>query len=150
MKSGSEIRRIGKFGIVGILNTLIDFTIYNLASTALGLSLVASNLISTTVAMIFSFFANKHLVFQKSSRAWHHQVILFYVVTAFGLYVLQTGTILLLTSVWTAPLHTLVDLCHAVGVQDHDAFIIKNGAKVAGSVLSLAWNYIMYKRVVFK
>ena len=96
---GHDIVRAGKFGVVGALNTLIDFVLYNVLSTFLKLTLVQANIISTTIAMIFSFTANKKLVF-KSQGAVLKQGILFFAVTAFGLYVLQTGTIKLLTDIW--------------------------------------------------
>jgi putative flippase GtrA len=144
-----EVRRVGKFGLVGILNTFIDFCLYNLFST-LGLSLVQSNLLSTTVAMSFSFVSNKKLVFKKHSGSIMQQAVIFLVVTAFGLYVLQTGTIVLLTDVWLWPMHTLIKLTHAVGIMGYDEFLIKNGAKALATGISLTWNYLMYKKVVFR
>lgn len=144
-----ELIIIGKFGLVGVFNTLIDFVIYNLLSSN-GLTLVESNLVSTTVAMVFSFFANKRLVFKKAGGNLFREVVLFWLVSAFGVYILQTGIIKLLTDVWVSPLNDLVTLAHSAGVMGHDTFIIKNGAKIIGTVVSLTWNFFMYKRVVFK
>ena len=78
------------------------------------------------------------------------QGVVFFTVTAFGLYVLQTGTIHLLTEVWLWPLHTLVAAAHLLGVASYDDFIVKNGAKALATTISLTWNYVMYKKVVFK
>ena len=75
--------------------------------------------------------------------------IIFFAVTAFGLYVLQTGTIKLLTEVWLALMTLLLSLAHVFGITGHDQFLVKNGAKAIATVISLAWNYIMYRRVVF-
>jgi putative flippase GtrA len=147
--SASELKRVGKFAVVGLINTVIDFGLYNLLSDKAGFSLIEANIISTTVAMIFSFFANRHVVFQNKTGSLTRQVISFFLVTAFGLYVLQTGTIILLTHVWTTPVHIMVDLGHTLGIRHHDALIIKNGAKIVGTVISLTWNYIVYKRLVF-
>jgi putative flippase GtrA len=144
------IKRLGKFGIVGIFNTLIDFVIYNLLSGVIGLNLIESNIISTTVAMLVSFTANKKLVFKKHDGHLVKQAVGFYIVTAFGLYVLQTGTIHILTEVWLFPVNSFVAICHSMGINGHDEFLIKNAAKAAGTVLSLAWNFIMYKKVIFK
>ncbi len=150
--SRTEMMRIGKFGLVGVFNTLIDFVIYNLVSSHLGLSLVISNIISTTVAMVFSYLANRQLVFarSKSSRPLHHQLALFYLVSAFGVYVLQSLTIVLLTSVWQWPINVMLGVFHTFGISGSDAFLIKNAAKAVATIVSLIWNYIMYKRVVFK
>jgi putative flippase GtrA len=146
---GTEIVRVGKFGLVGVLNTLIDFTIYNVLSGKVGLSLVQSNIVSTSVAMLFSFAANRQVVFKKKPGSLIKQALTFFLVTAVGLYVIQIGTIKLLTEIWLAPIALGLAIAHAAGIVGHDQFLIKNGAKAAATVLSLTWNYIMYKKVVF-
>ena len=150
--TASEAKRVGKFGLVGVLNTLIDFAIFNLLGHFGHLNVVAANLISTTIAMAFSFVANKQMVFQRQSGSLVTQAVTFYVATAFGLYVLQTGAIHILTSVWTYPTHIAVDISHILGLGQylHDEFVIKNTAKAIGTLLSLTWNYIIYKKVVFR
>ena len=148
--SKSSIHRVGKFGIVGILNTLIDFVIFNLLTTDTGLGLVPANVISTTIAMVFSFMANKRVVFRKQDGSTVMQAVIFFAFTAFGLYVLQNGTIYILTSVWTWPINVFVATVHMLGIPDHNAFLIKNGAKAVATVVSLSWNYVVYKKVVFK
>ena len=149
LERGPELTRVSKFGIVGVLNTLIDFTIYNVLSSKVGLTLVQSNIVSTTFAMCFSFLANKHIVFKNEKGSSAKQVVLFFAVTAFGLYVLQTGTIKLLTDVWLAPVALGLAAAHSLGITGHDQFLIKNTAKAIATLVSLTWNYIMYKKVVF-
>jgi putative flippase GtrA len=148
--AAGRIKHVGTFGIVGVLNTIIDFVIYNLLSSRAGFTLVQANVVSTTIAMLFSFFANKHVVFKKKDGSHLRQAVLFFVITAFGLYVLQTGTIKLLTDVWFLPMHIVLSGTHALGLERYDQFIVKNGAKAAATIISLSWNYIMYKWVVFK
>lgn len=148
----AEVKRVGKFGLVGVLNTLLDFTIFNILGHFLHLAAVPANLISTTCAMTFSFFANKQVVFQRKGGSMLKQGIIFYTVTAFGLYVLQTGTIHILTDVWRYPTLLAVDIVHLLNLNHllSDNFVVKNAAKACGTLLSLIWNYIMYKRVVFR
>ena len=143
----SEVKRIGKFGAVGIINTAIDFTIYNLLSSKTALTLIQSNLISTTCAMIFSFFANKTVVFESRRGNPYKEALIFFAVTAFGLYVLQNGVIHLLTVNWLGPVHLATSIIHTLGLGSKlsDSFVIKNSAKAAGIVLSLTWNYLTYK-----
>jgi putative flippase GtrA len=148
----AEVRRVGKFGVVGALNTVMDFIIYNLLHFKLGWALIQANIVSTTIAMIFSFYMNKKLVFRHHHGSHLKQGIVFFAVTAFGLYVLQTGTIQLLTEVWTEPLQLLVGATHLINL-DHifsDTFIVNNCAKALGTIISLTWNYVMYKKVVFR
>jgi putative flippase GtrA len=149
-RARAQVKHVGKFGLVGIANTLLDFLIYNVLSGRFGLTLVLSNIISTTCAMIFSFYGNKTLVFAKRDGSMFKQAVAFYAVTAFGLYVLQTGTIHLLTQVWLWPVQTGLSFVHMLGFEGHDEFLVRNGVKAAATVLSLSWNYVMYKKVVFR
>ena len=149
--AGSDLARVSKFSAVGIVNTAIDFGLYNVMFAVFGLSIIVANLISTTVAMVFSFFANRHVVFEAGHGRAARQAVLFLVTTAFGLYVLQLGIIKLLTDVWTGPLTIAVTVVHGAGLTHlSDRFIRFNGAKAIGTVASLIWNYFVYKRVVFK
>lgn len=144
-----RLAQASKFGAVGALNTIIDFVIYNVLSSAVGLGLVQANIVSTTIAMAFSFTANRRVVFTDHSGSMRRHAVGFIAVTAFGMYVLQTGTIHLLTDVWLWPMHTLVAVAHTLGITGHDSFLIKNGAKAVATVVSLSWNFVMYKKVVF-
>jgi putative flippase GtrA len=146
----SRMKRVGKFGAVGAANTLLDFVLYNILSSGFRLSLVEANIISTTVAMVFSFTANKKLVFKKHDGSIARQALMFYAVTAFGLYVLQSATIHFLTEIWLTPVNTIVASFIWAGVTGHDQFLIKNSAKAVATFISLSWNYVMYKKVVFR
>ena len=148
---GRNYARAGKFGAVGILNTAIDFGIFNLMFAVFGAGILVANVISTTIAMIFSFFANRHVVFKASDGSAMKQALWFFVVTAFGLYVLQLGILHLLTSWWTAPLTLVVAIAHSLGLGHvlSDRFIRNNSAKAVATVASLIWNYYTYKMVVF-
>jgi putative flippase GtrA len=102
------------------------------------------------VAMVFSFIANKQMVFEKRSGSLTRQAATFFLATAFGLYVIQNGIIILLTQVWLDPVHLGVAAAHLVGLRHDDGFVIKNTAKIIGTIASLIWNYYLYKLVVFK
>lgn len=129
----SAVKQASKFGLVGILNTGIDFAIFNLGHSIFGLGTVTANVISTTIAMIISFMINRHYVFTGSSNRAVRQAILFLVVTALGLYILQNGVIYIVT---TYVLHS-------------NDIVASNIAKLVGTVASLVWNFILYKLVVF-
>lgn len=149
--AAADLGRAGKYGIVGILNTAIDFGLLNLLHSQFGLSIVQANLISTTVAMITSFLLNRKYVFSEHDRSiWRHGLS-FLVVTAMGLYLIQTFIIHILTVTWVAPLHAAVRLVHTVGLGGifSDNLVITNGAKVVATVATLIWNFMLYKKVVF-
>jgi putative flippase GtrA len=149
-RHAARIKRVGKFGIVGVLNTLLDFLIYNVLSSEFGLGLIQANIISTTVAMISSFFANKKLVFRAHHGSVAKQAIMFYAVTAFGLYIIQNGVIHLLTDAWLWPTQMGLMAFHLLGINGHDAFLVKNGAKAVATLASMIWNYTMYRKLVFR
>jgi putative flippase GtrA len=151
--SGVLLERITKFGVVGILNTAIDFLLFNiLSSKKVGWGKIAANTASTTAAMIFSFFFNKTFVFGADGGNVTLQVVEFFIVTMFGLYILQNLVIWFLTTVWTFLPELAVKI---VGVLRLNRvfkrdFVIKNSAKVAATLVSLTWNFILYSKVVFK
>ena len=124
-----------RFALVGGINTVIDFGIL-FSLVYLGLDKIPSNFISTSVAFIFSFFANKTFTFKSKTGNAKREFILFIIVTLFGLWVLQPLVITTMSHLLT-PLH------------------VKEGAlllmsKLVATVVSLIWNYIMYSRFVFK
>lgn len=124
-----------RFLLVGGTNTVIDFGLLFLLR-AFGLPTIPANIISTTSAFCFSFFANKKFTFKTTDTNVKREVVLFIVVTLFGLWVLQTIVIALV-----APLLSTV-------MPSMDMALL--GAKLVATVVTLTWNYIMYSRVVFK
>jgi putative flippase GtrA len=120
--------------MVGGVNTLIDFGILFLLK-ALGLPTINANIISTTVAFCFSFFANKKYTFKTVGSNLKREIILFVVVTLFALWVLQTIVI-----------NTVqIGLAHS-GL---DSQLILFIAKILAVCVTLVWNYTFYSRLVF-
>jgi putative flippase GtrA len=123
-----------RFVAVGGVNTVIDFGLLFLLK-ALGLPTISANIISTTTAFCFSFFANKKYTFKTADTDVKREVILFIIVTLFGLWILQSFTIQGVTQLISGFLPSQTTL-----------FI----AKLAATLVSLTWNYVLYSRVVFK
>lgn len=120
---------------MGGANTAIDFGLLFLLK-ALGLPIIPANLISTTTAFIFSFFANKKYTFRAHGTNLRREITLFVIVTLFGLWVLQTVVIQAISALLT-PLHLGSETTLLV-------------AKAGATLVSLTWNYLLYSRVVFK
>ena len=145
-----EVARISRFGVAGIFITMIDFAIFNvLSSKMVHLSKIQANTISTTVAMIFSFFVNRSFVFQGQGNELQ-QAVLFFAFTAFGLYILQNSVIYLLTEYLKWPRKLVTRITSTGHIPLEPDFILKNGAKLTGTVVSLTWNYLLYGRIVFR
>ena len=118
-----------RFGAVGIANTLVDALGYALLVT-LGVPLFVANFISTTTGMLLSFTLNRNFTFRAKDGDVRRQALLFFGVTAFGLWVVQAAIIFAVTSAFP-------------GVN----LLIPKGA---GIVVGLVWNYVLYHKVVFR
>ena len=125
-----------RFTIVGSINTVIDFSILFTLTTLFNVPKELANFISTFVAFLFSFFANKKYTFKSTSKNLKRQFLLFTAVTLFGLWVIQTIIITAITPVFTN-----------LGINKPAALLI---SKLIATIASLIWNYTLYSRVVFK
>ena len=125
-----------RFTIVGSINTALDFSILFILTMLFNIPKELANFISTFVAFLFSFFANKKYTFKSTSKNLKRQFLLFTVVTLFGLWVIQTIIITAITPVFTN-----------LGVNKPAALLI---SKLIATAASLIWNYTLYSRVVFK
>lgn len=127
--------QIGRFAIVGTINTAIDFGLLFLL-TFLGFPKIAANTVSTGSAFVFSFFANKKYTFKSTNKNIKYEIISFIIITLFGLWVLQNGIIWLITP-----------LIKNIVSQEQLALF---AAKLLATAVSLVWNYCLYDKVVFK
>ena len=123
-----------RFVIIGGLNTAIDFGIL-FALVTLGLPTVASNFVSTSVAMVFSFFANKSFTFQDTSKNTTKRIVIFLIITIFGMWVIQPVIIELIKM--------------ALSPSVTNKYIVLLIGKILATIASLTWNYLMYRKFVF-
>jgi len=122
-----------RFGIVGIAATAIDWGIL-FTLVALGFPSIPSNYVSTTVAMVFSFFTNKSYTFKANNVTKKH-VIYFIIITIFGLWVIQPiiiGGVNILLESWLKA-----------------SYLVLLIGKGLATIASLTWNYLMYRKFVF-
>lgn len=123
-----------RFVVTGGINTSLDFGLL-FVLRFLGLPVVTANIISTTISFVFSFFANRTYTFKSNGNDLKRELILFTLVTLFGLWVLQTLVIKgVLLALAPTPLEASLQL-----------FI----AKIIATMFSLSWNYLLYSRIVF-
>ena len=127
--------QIGRFAIVGTINTIIDFGLL-FSLTFLGLPKLAANTVSTGTAFVFSFFANKKYTFKSTSKNIKYERVSFVIITLFGLWVLQNAMIWL-----TTPL-----IKNFITNEQISLFV----AKLFATAVSLIWNYCLYERIVFR
>ena len=147
-KKTSEVARVGRFGLVGIINTVLDFAIENFLHFALSFSPVVAGVISGTIAMINSFFLNQRFTF-KAKKTEPKKVVYFFAITLFGIYVIRSLILKLLTEVWLWPAQTVYTITHALHLPFSQQFVTNNFALGVAIFVVLFYNYIMYKKFVF-
>ncbi len=83
-----EIVRFVRFGAVGSLGAVVDFTVLNLAHKVVGLPLVAANSLSFTLAVLSNFTWNRLWTFPESrTRPIRSQLTQFALVNVVGLLI---------------------------------------------------------------
>lgn len=117
--------------IVGVVNTGIDLSIFTILVNA-GINGILGNYVSTSVAMLFGFFATRYFTFGSTDSHIKTQFINFIAATIIGLWVIQP--IVLFASQ------------RLLG----DSVLAAVAGKCLATGASLLWNYIMYSKVVFK
>jgi putative flippase GtrA len=122
-----------RFGLVGVANTLVDLVAYTVLVAA-GLPFYPANLISTSAGMALSFTLNRTFTFRAAGGDLRTQAVLFVLVTAAGLWLVQP----LVITLCAGPFRGLSGVAAIVG------------PKLAGLAVGLVWNYTLYHRFVFR
>jgi putative flippase GtrA len=146
----ATIKQAKAFGLAGICNTLLDFGLLNAGIFILGLPVVAANLISTAAALSLSFLLNSRWVFSGTTVSRARSSLLFFAVTITGLFVLQTFVIHIFTSVLTSPASVVLTVSQLLGFELSKDFVLANTAKAIATVCTLVWNFLLYKKFVFR
>ena len=137
-----------KFVAIGGLNTALDFAIL-FGLNALGLPKILSNGVSTGVTFLISFILNKKITFKseaKTKRELAREMLFFTIVTLFGIWVIQSVVILATEPIFLAFFGDF----QIFGVSFAKEKLALFAAKIIATLFSLTWNFILYKKVVFK
>lgn len=128
-----------KFGLIGGLNTVIDFALLNTFFWATGVYsgslVILFNIISFTVAVINSYVLNKKWTFNSTKKDVSAQLSKFITISLVGLLI-NTAIVFVVTSYVKAPFNLSEGLW-------------ANGAKIFATVFALVWNFIGYKLWAF-
>lgn len=148
-----------KFGIVGIINTIIDFAILNflvyLGLTAsfliLGQKFLTANIISVAVAMVNSFVLNKKWAFKSEGENIYLQIFKFLIVTIIGMFIIHQ----IIFNLFYYRLDNVSDVILQIFYYFKltffsREFVLLNFSKSVAIVGSLVWNFLGYKFIVFE
>lgn len=144
------IAQISKFVSVGILNTLVDIGFFNLFRRVKGFTATTASYVSTTIAMIGSYFLNKSWTFASKGNVGA-EAFKFFAITILGLYVIHNGIVYLLTKkvLWPGKLALKIVRVFPFLKKLSDEFVTDNFAKLCAIAITLVYNFIMYKFFVF-
>ena len=138
------INQFSKFVVIGFMNTAIDFGVLNLLMWQTGIYkgrwIILLNIIAVSVAVINSYFWNKYWTFKAKQADEPGEIAKefsqFIMVTLIGLAI--NSSIVFGVTTFIPPFFGLSSELWA------------NLAKAAATGLSLIWNFIGYKFIVFK
>lgn len=128
LKNNSIFSQIIKFGLIGMLNFLIDISIYLLLTRKFHFYYIIAHIIAFLIANLISFTLNKNFAFQDINN---NKIIIKY------LKFLGFTMISLIIS----------GSCLFICVQYLKISDIYG--KIIGTILGATWNFLMYKFIVF-
>lgn len=123
-------KQIVSFGIIGVINTVVDIGSYTALITA-HVPLAAAIFLSTSLGLICSYTLNLRFTFEHQ-KATTRSAISFVTVTLFGLWIIQPAVIFGLTAIFSL---------------DNTSELVM--AKLLGTVVTMIWNFLWYKNRVF-
>ncbi len=138
MRHRARLREIVSFVVVGISNTAVDFIVLNLLITLThydnGWRLLIFNGLSFLAAVVNSYILNGRITFRNTGTGNAWRFFRFIVVNALGLLINSI-------TVWLmAPLLSpMFPVITAINV-----------SKALATLLSLCWNYLAFKRWIFR
>lgn len=140
-KYGPLAAQFLRFAVVGILNTGIDFTILNILSYLTnvtdGARIIPLKGISFLFANVNSYFLNKRWTFKDKSEGQGAKQFSVYLTVSIIGALINIACVYLITT-YVPPVFGMSDK------------LWLNAANLAATVLSLVWNFIGYKLIVFR
>ncbi|WP_229749793.1 GtrA family protein [Flexivirga endophytica] len=127
-------RELAKFGVIGVVNIIIDMGLYNLLIAGpMPTKVTAAKIISGSVATLFAWVGNRYWTFRhRRNRPVHHEVVLFFGVN---------GVALAVSVLWVAFAHYVLGL---------DGKFWLNFNAMFGIGLGTIIRFWAYKQLVFR
>ncbi len=140
-----------RFAAVGLINTGVDFLVLNILVFGVGLNKLPANMMSVSVAITISYLLNHSIVFKQVGEGSDHKrrIALFVVITLTGAFIIQNLVIYLFVHIITFPASMAQSITGLLGLNLTTAFVLLNTAKLAATVCTMVWNYLLYRKFVF-
>lgn len=128
MRMKKLIEQILKFGVVGIIATVIDFGVLYVLSQPLGMDPVISAGISFCVSLVFNYVASMRYVFtHREDMSRSREFVIFLVLSLIGLAINEAI------------------MAAGVAVLGNSALAVM-GTKVLATAIVMVWNFVSRKK----
>ena len=128
MRMKKLIEQILKFGVVGIIATVIDFGVLYILSQPLGMDPVVSAGISFCVSLVFNYVASMRYVFtHREDMSRSREFVIFLVLSLIGLAINEAI------------------MAAGVAVLGSSALAVM-GTKVLATAIVMVWNFVSRKK----
>jgi putative flippase GtrA len=149
---GTEVIRFLKFVAVGGIGTVIDFGLFNLLHTALGVNATVSNMVSFSAAIVNNYLWSRYWVFSETKDEQGGKKFAQFVLVNVIAWVLNTAVVWSVDR-WVLGMTGLV--ARQVGavaalLRVEHGFLAANAAKVIGTWVILLWNFFANRYWTFR
>jgi putative flippase GtrA len=142
----TDRQRFLRFAVVGISGTVVDFSIFNLLSVALGLSVIISSIGSFLIAVINNFIWNRVWTYPESKELdLSGQLVKFSIVSVLGLLI-RTPLFALIEK----PVISLSERFLGGTLPIKPEILGHNFALAIVIVVVLFWNYFINRKWTYK
>lgn len=138
------------FLVVGVVNTLLDFSFYTLLTQTIfkePSQIGLAGIISGTFSLFCAFLTHSFITWRGTNIS-HRTLLKFVIATGFGMWVIRPLLLKLFIS-FTGVYSWAHQLSHSIGLNFSQQFIASTGAFGFMIIIVLAYNYIVYDRFVF-
>lgn len=142
-----------RFIAVGLINTIIDFTLLNILVVLLHLPILLGNLISVSISVTVSYFLNHYIVFESKNKLAVRTYLKFFMVTGLTVIITQSVVIHFMYPMAQDGVNNIansVSGSYSKFLLAHKDQLALNFSKALGVVCGLFINYVLYTKVVFK
>lgn len=138
------------FLVVGIVNTLLDFSFYTLLTQTIfkhSSQIALAGLVSGTFSLFCAFLTHSFITWRGTSIS-HKTLLKFVAATGFGMWVVRP-LLLKVFITFTALYSWAHQILQSIGLNFSQQFVASTGAFGFMIIIVLAYNYIVYDRFVF-
>lgn len=143
--------KVTRFATVGVFNTLFDLSMLNFLAFVVHLPYLVANLISASISMTVSYFLNHHIVFRHKEEHSLKKFVYFFAITGTGILAIQSIVIYVVMQILTPHYNTVNQLIHDTHLEQFSVHAFDlNIAKIIAVLVTMTWNFLLYRFLVFK